>query len=65
MSLTEIMSNAGLSGYAEIALLLFFFAFVLIVWRVFRPSRKQELERHKDLPLDHDGPSTPRERRSE
>jgi hypothetical protein len=56
MSLTEIMSNAGLSAYAEVALLLFFFAFVVILWRVFRPSRKRELESHGTMPLDTDTP---------
>ncbi len=61
MSLTELMSNAGLSRYAEVALLLFFFAFVIIVWRVFSPSRKQLLERQARLPLDddHASPSRP------
>ena len=44
MSLTEIMSNAGLSRYAEVALLLFFFAFVLIVWRIFRPGQRKQFE---------------------
>jgi cbb3-type cytochrome oxidase subunit 3 len=59
MSLAEIMSSAGLSRYAEVALVLFFAAFLLIVWRVFRPSRRQELERHKALPLEPDAdPST-------
>jgi cbb3-type cytochrome oxidase subunit 3 len=60
MSLTELMSNAGLSRYAEVALLLFFFAFVVIVWRVFSPSRRQSLERQARLPLDDDHASFPR-----
>lgn len=64
MSLTEIMSAAGLSGYAEVALVLFFLAFLGILWRVFRPSRRQELERHKTMPLDHDTPAHPRTRGS-
>lgn len=59
MSLTEIMSSAGLSSYAEIALLLFFFAFLVIMWRIFRPSRKKELERHKTMPLENDSTATP------
>jgi cbb3-type cytochrome oxidase subunit 3 len=59
MSLTEIMSNAGLSRYAEIALLLFFFAFIVIVWRIFRPSRKKWLEQQSRLPLDDDKPTNP------
>lgn len=60
MSLTEIMSNAGLSRYAEIALLLFFFAFIVIVWRIFRPSRRAWLERQARLPLDDDQGTHPR-----
>ena len=58
MSLTEIMSNAGLARYAEWALLLFFFAFVLIVVRVLRPSKRDTLEDQAKLPLEDD--HTPR-----
>lgn len=54
MSLTEIMSNAGLSRYAEWALLLFVFAFVLIIVRLFRPSKRDSLEKQARLPLDDD-----------
>ena len=56
MSLTELMSGAGLSRYAEYALLLFVFAFVLIMWRVFRPSKRAELERQARLPLEDEHP---------
>jgi cbb3-type cytochrome oxidase subunit 3 len=59
MSLTEIMSNAGLSRYAELALLLFVFAFVLIIARLYRPSRRDELERQAKLPLEDDPTSRP------
>ena len=54
MSLTEIMSNAGLTRYAEWALLLFMFAFVLILVRVFRPARRKALEEQARLPLQDD-----------
>jgi cbb3-type cytochrome oxidase subunit 3 len=60
MSLTEIMSNAGLSRYAELALLLFVFAFVVILWRIFRPSSRASLERQKMLPLEDDDTPRPR-----
>lgn len=60
MSLTEIMSNAGLSRYAEWALLLFVFAFVLILWRILKPSRRAALERQKMLPLEDDDQPPPR-----
>ena len=56
MSLTEIMSNAGLTRYAEWALLLFLFAFLLILVRLFRPSQRVELEAQAKLPLE-DEPS--------
>lgn len=57
MSLTEIMSNAGLSRYAEVALLLFVFAFVVILWRIFRPGQRARLEQQARLPLDDDSPA--------
>jgi cbb3-type cytochrome oxidase subunit 3 len=54
MSLTDIMSAAGLSRWAEAALLLFIVAFVAIVWRIFLPSRKRSYEDAARLPLDDD-----------
>lgn len=61
MTLTEIMSNAGLSHYAEWALLLFVFAFVLVLLRVLRPSRRAEFEAHSRMPLEDE--ATPRHSR--
>jgi cbb3-type cytochrome oxidase subunit 3 len=60
MSLTEIMSNAGLSRYAEMALLLFVFAFLVILFRVFRPSNREKLEQKARMPLkdDQDPPNS-------
>ena len=52
MSLTEIMSNAGLHRYAEWALLLFVFAFLLILANLLRPSKRDEYEAQAQLPLD-------------
>lgn len=52
MRLTDIMSGAGLSGYAEIALILFLVAFAAIAIRLFLPSRKRDLERASRLPLE-------------
>jgi cbb3-type cytochrome oxidase subunit 3 len=52
VSLTDIMSGAGLSWYAEIALVLFFAVFVVITWRTFMPSRKHTFDRAAELPLD-------------
>ena len=64
MSLTEIMSNAGLSRYAEVALLLFFITFLVIVWRTFRPGQRKRLEQQARLPLDDDVPAPPSPRPS-
>ena len=54
MKLSDIMSNAGLSRYAEVALILFFVVFLLIAARVFWPSRKNEVERDRLIPFDDD-----------
>ncbi|MBI2795373.1 MAG: cbb3-type cytochrome c oxidase subunit 3 [Gemmatimonadetes bacterium] len=52
MKLSDIMAHAGLAGYAEVALVLFLFAFALIVWWVLRPSHAAEFQRASRLPLD-------------
>ena len=56
MSLTDIMSNAGLSTYAEVALVIFFLAFVGIVIYVFS-RRRGQWNHERDLPLEHDDPT--------
>jgi len=61
MDLTTLMSHAGLAGYAEVALILFFFVFVGIAIRVFRPSRRTELEEMGRMPLEDDRAVTPRQ----
>jgi cbb3-type cytochrome oxidase subunit 3 len=38
-SLTDVVSGAGLSGYAEVALVIFFIAFIGVVISLFLPSR--------------------------
>lgn len=57
MRLSDIMSNAGLSIYAEIAMVLFIAAFVGILIRTFRPSKAKEIEALGRLPLE-DGTTT-------
>ena len=52
MSLTDLMSNSGLAVYAEVALILFFGAFLVIVARIFAPGRKAEMDAASRLPLD-------------
>jgi cbb3-type cytochrome oxidase subunit 3 len=52
MRLSDIMSGAGLSVYAQIALLIFLATFVAIVIRTFAPSRRREMDEAARLPLD-------------
>lgn len=62
MSLTDIMSGAGLSRYAEVGLVLFMLAFLLIIWRIFRPSKKSSYDKAAQMPLDDEHPQEPRTR---
>ncbi len=62
MSLTELMSGANLDGYAQVSLLLFLLAFVLVLWRVFSPRFKSTYDKAARMPLDDDTPQTPRTR---
>jgi cbb3-type cytochrome oxidase subunit 3 len=55
MRLSDIMARSGLAIYAEIALVLFFVVFVVVVVRIFT-SRRADEERHARLPLDDDPP---------
>jgi cbb3-type cytochrome oxidase subunit 3 len=52
MKLSDIMSNAGLSMYAQVALVIFLAVFIAITIRTYLPSRKQELDDASRLPLD-------------
>jgi cbb3-type cytochrome oxidase subunit 3 len=52
MKLSDIMGNAGLSVYAEVALVLFLAAFLGIVWWVFRPAARRRWDAAARLPLD-------------
>jgi cbb3-type cytochrome oxidase subunit 3 len=54
MSLSDIMSAAGLTSWAEIALILCFVTFTLIVVWVFGVRRKTSYEHLSELPLDDD-----------
>jgi hypothetical protein len=64
MKLSDVMSAMKLAAYAEVALVLFCLAFVLVAIDLVRRGRK--LERYAWLPLDHPPPRRPRsqERRS-
>ncbi len=61
MKLSDVVSQAGLAGYAEIALILFLLVFVVVMVRTWRPSRRDELEAQRMLPLEPDSPAPPRE----
>jgi cbb3-type cytochrome oxidase subunit 3 len=56
-SISDVVSGAGLAGYAEVALIIFFLVFVAIGLRVVL-ARKTSFAREASLPLD-DGSSAP------
>lgn len=56
-SLTDVVSGAGLSGYAEIALVLFMIAFLGVVITLFLPSRQRTYEHMRHLPIASDTPN--------
>ena len=55
MSLTDIMSAAGLSSWTELALILCFITFAAIVVWVFLFRKKPSYDHVRNLPLDDDG----------
>jgi cbb3-type cytochrome oxidase subunit 3 len=63
-SLTDVVSGAGLSGYAEIALVIFLIAFIGVVISLFLPSRQRTFERMRRLPIERDS-SEPASRRED
>ena len=50
--LADIVGASGLSGYAIVALLLFFLAFLLILTTVLMPSQRARQDRDALLPFD-------------
>lgn len=61
MKLSDVVSNSGLSGYAEVALVLFLLAFLGIVIATFRPSQKKRMDAASRLPFDDDPNGQPEE----
>lgn len=55
MKLSDVMSAANLAIYAEVALIIFFIVFLLIVFRVLRG--KKEWHRARYLPLERTPPT--------
>lgn len=64
MSLTDIMSGAGLAAYAEVGLILFLASFIAITIWVFSRRNNAEWEAARNLPLldESKSPSNPRGR---
>ncbi|MCX5767709.1 MAG: cbb3-type cytochrome c oxidase subunit 3 [Gemmatimonadetes bacterium] len=60
-SLADVVGASGLSGYAIVALILFFLAFVAVAINLLLPSRSALYERAGRMPLDDLNPQTPRE----
>ena len=60
MKLVDVMSGAGLSTYAIVALLLFVLAFLAIVVRTFAPGAAARHQADARLPFSDDepGPAT-------
>jgi len=52
VSLSVIMSHAGLAGYAQVALILFVLVFVAIAWWVFLPAQRKNYHAWARIPLD-------------
>jgi hypothetical protein len=60
MRLSDVISQSGLAFYAEVALVLFFLAFVIIGVRLLVRRDRHELERMSRMPLDDGPPEHPR-----
>ncbi len=58
MKLVDVMSASGLSGYAIVALLLFFAAFLMVLAMILAPGSATRLSRAAELPYD-DEPRSP------
>ena len=54
MKLSDIMGNANLSFYAEVAMVIFLIVFLAVAVRLFLPSRQKALEEASRLPLEDD-----------
>ena len=52
MKLSDIMGNAGLSFYAQVALVIFLGVFIAVTIRTWAPSRKRELDEASMIPLN-------------
>ena len=65
MRLSDVVGHSGLAIYAEVALILFLVAFLIIAVRLLFHRNRRELERMSRMPLDDDRtvpPEKPHER---
>lgn len=60
--LSDIVGASGLAGYAIVALVLFFVAFLFVLIPIFAPARKSLYDRAARLPLDDPPGSAPEHR---
>lgn len=56
--LQDVVENAGLEGFAEIGLILFLIAFVLVVIRIWLVDG-DEAEEHANIPFDEESEEGP------
>ena len=52
MRLSDIMSQMGLAGYAELGLVIFFLVFVVVTVRALFFTRNTEYQRAERIPFD-------------
>ena len=57
MKLSDVVGGAGLSSFAEVALIIFLAVFLAVGLRALFASRT-EMDRAARMPLDDDSPST-------
>jgi cbb3-type cytochrome oxidase subunit 3 len=57
MKLSDIMGNAGLSMYAQVALVIFLAVFIAVTIRTWAPSRRREMDEAAMLPLNDELPA--------
>jgi cbb3-type cytochrome oxidase subunit 3 len=58
MKLSDIMGNAGLSMYAQVALVLFLAVFIAVIIRTWAPSRRREMQDAAMIPLNDELPAS-------
>ena len=58
MKLSDIMGHAGLSLYAQVALLLFLAVFIAVIIRTWAPSRRREMQDAAMIPLNDELPAS-------